>query len=190
MPSSPISRREWTLATLGLAAPAEVAEAWQHAHQAAGAARPAKLETLSADEAREIEAIASRIIPSDGTPGAREAGVIYFIDRALGTWQAEHRDTYRKGMAEVQSLRERMFPGSSAIAALSGSDQDRLVAAFEKTPFFELLRTHTAFGFLGSPVHGGNRDGVGWTHIGFEDKASFSPPFGFYDAQAMKDESR
>ena len=35
--------------------------------------------------AAEIEAIAARIIPSDATPGAREAGVVYFIDRALST---------------------------------------------------------------------------------------------------------
>ena len=30
----------------------------------------------------------AQIVPSDDTPGAREAGVIYFIDRALATFLA------------------------------------------------------------------------------------------------------
>ncbi|MBM3735994.1 MAG: gluconate 2-dehydrogenase subunit 3 family protein [Acidobacteria bacterium] len=184
--SDSISRREWTLATLGLATPAELAQAWQHAHEAA-AAPPAKLNVLDPEMAREIEALTSRIIPSDGSPGAREAGVIYFIDRALGGWQSEHLPAYRRGMTEVQALRTRMFPNSSSIAALSEADQDRLIAAFDQTPFFSLLRTHTAFGFLGSPAYGGNRGGAGWAHIGFEDRASFSPPFGYYDAQALRE---
>lgn len=187
---SSFSRREWTLATLGLVSSSEAAEAWQHAHQAVTATTPPKLETLDATAAPEIEALTSRIIPSDGTPGAREAGVIYFIDRALRTWQSEHLESYRKGLAEVQQIRARMFPDSASIASLPPADQDRLIAAFEKTAFFELLRTHTAFGFLGSPIHGGNRGGVGWAHIGFEDKASFSPPFGYYDAEAMKENGR
>ena len=56
---------------------------------AAGAASAARaagatFAHLTADEARDLEAIAAQIIPTDETPGAREAGVIYFIDAALG----------------------------------------------------------------------------------------------------------
>ena len=31
------------------------------------------------------------------------------------------------------------------------------------------------------PAYGGNRDGVGWKLIGFEDRHVFQPPFGYYD---------
>ena len=35
---------------------------------------------FQADEAADLTAIAARIIPTDDTPGATEAGVIYFLD--------------------------------------------------------------------------------------------------------------
>jgi gluconate 2-dehydrogenase gamma chain len=55
----------------------------QHAHEAAAAATPPHLEFFSPAQASEVEAMAAQIIPTDDTPGAREAHVIYFIDRAL-----------------------------------------------------------------------------------------------------------
>ena len=62
-----------------------------HARQAAAQSTGAyKFEFFTPEEAAEVEAIAARIIPTDETPGAREAGVIYFIDRALVTF-AERR---------------------------------------------------------------------------------------------------
>jgi gluconate 2-dehydrogenase gamma chain len=59
--------------------------------------------------------------------------------------------------------------------------------AIETTPFFEALRTHSVIGFLGSPAYGGNRGGIGWAYIGFEDRMMFQPPFGYYDAEATGD---
>ncbi|PYT19675.1 MAG: hypothetical protein DMG57_44565 [Acidobacteria bacterium] len=41
---------------------------------------------LSIPQPPRIAAIANQIIPSNDGPGAREAGVIYFIDRALSTF--------------------------------------------------------------------------------------------------------
>src|SRR5438105_631492 len=35
------------------------------------------------------------------------------------------------------------------------------------TAFFNLLRSHAIAGFFADPVHGGNRDMVGWKLIGF-----------------------
>src|SRR6266566_5139856 len=54
-----------------------------HARHAAQSAVAAKFEFFGAEEAKEVDAVTSRIIPSDETPGAHEAGVVYFIDRAL-----------------------------------------------------------------------------------------------------------
>jgi hypothetical protein len=48
-------------------------------------------------------------------------------------------------------------------------------------------------GFLADPKYGGNRDQVGWKHIGFDNLEMYEPPFGFYDAEvaaAKKDGPR
>src|SRR4051812_31726919 len=48
-------------------------------------------ETLTADQARELDAITAAIVPTDDTPGAREANVVRFIDRSLATFAKEQR---------------------------------------------------------------------------------------------------
>ena len=180
MPDDGISRRQW-LAAMPLGA--AVLAAQQHAHEVMQSKQPASFGVLDPGAAREIEAIASQIIPTDGSPGAREAGVIYFIDRALATFDSDKRDLYTNGLAEAQAQRGTMFPGSTSIAALSADQQIRLLEAIEKTEFFEQVRTHTILGFFGHPSYGGNRDLAGWKLIGFEDRYQFEPPFGYYDAE-------
>ena len=175
-----MTRRQWMAGAAVVAASAEVAEALQHAAHAARTG--GRFQILPAADANELVALTSQIIPSDDGPGAREAGVIHFIDRALATFDQDKRETYRKGLADVQRRRREMFPESSSVAALTGEQQNQLVTAIESTPFFELLRTHTVMGFLGNPSYGGNRGGAGWTYIGFEDRMAFQPPFGHYDA--------
>src|SRR5690349_14627544 len=137
MPDRQLSRRLWLGGSAALIAThwAEILAAQAHAHEATRSASPAALGTLRAEEAKEIEAIASQIIPSDGSPGAREAGVIYFIDRALGTFEEDKRAIYRRGLAETQSRRLELFPGSKSIAALRPEEQVRLLQAIENTEF-------------------------------------------------------
>ncbi len=157
-----------------------ILEAAQHAHESV-TAQSTRLESLDRVTAGEIEAIASAIIPTDETPGAREAGVIYFIDRALATFDRSKRALYKTGLAEVQAHRKRLFPASLSIAALSASECDTLLHAVEKTEFFQVVRTHVVTGFLANPSWGGNRGNAGWKLIGFEEAHSFQPPFGYYD---------
>ena len=168
-----------------------------HARQAVQSATPAKFEFFGADEAKEIDAITSRIIPSDETPGAHEAGVVYFIDRCLTTFGVEDQKTYREGLPELQAKVQEMFPGSSKFSALMAEQQDEVLHSFdEQTPhgrqrrfrrspgaqsFFETLRQHTIEGFLIDPDYGGNRDGTGWKVIGRDREHMFQPPFGYYD---------
>lgn len=136
--------------------------------------------------AREIEAIAGQIIPDDDTPGAERAGVIWFIDRALAGFDQDKQDLYKRGLAETQAKRAAMFPGSTSIAGLSSEQQIALLKAVEKTEFFAQVRMHTALGFFGSPMHGGNRDMVGWKLLGIEHQMHYEPPFGYYDAEAAR----
>ncbi len=146
--------------------------------------QPAPFEYLDPAAAREIEALAAQIIPSDGTPGTREAGVIHFIDKALASWDSGKRDLYRTGLEAVQQKRREMFPQSASVAALEDSQAKQLIAAIEKTGFFEALRTHTVLGYFG--IHGG----AGWAHLGVENRMIFQPPFGYYDAEAAKEDGR
>lgn len=146
---------------------AAIAAAQQHAHQAA-ARGVSRFVALSIEEAAEVEALASLIIPSGATPGAREAGVVHFIDKALATFDKEKCEAYREGLRMMRDRRREMFPQSESLAALSPGDQLRFARAIEGTEFFEMLRVHTITGFLAPPEYGGNRGGAGWALIGFE----------------------
>ena len=167
-----------------------------HAHKAAKAVTPPKWEFLTAEEATEVEAITARIIPSDETPGAREAGVVYFIDRGLATFGADDQKTYREGLPELQARVSEMFPGTAKFSGLTTEQQDHVLHSFDEAPaatgrgfrarpgakdFFDTIVQHTNAGFLIDPDYGGNHDGAGWKVIGREREHMFQPPFGYYD---------
>ena len=175
-----ISRREWMLAA---ACWTEILRAQQHE---SAAQAPGKFVYFDAPTAAEIEAIAARIIPDDDTPGARAAGVIWYIDRALAGYDGDNQQLYREGLDAAQAKRRELFPESKSIAALSPDQQIALLKTIEKTDFFQQVRTHTALGFLGHPMHGGNRGMVGWKLIGLDHQMSYEPPFGYYDAEIAR----
>jgi gluconate 2-dehydrogenase gamma chain len=99
---APLSRRSLLRASLLAGLSAEVLDALQHPHESAQAGE-AKLQYLDPQAAAEIEALAAQIIPSDDGPGAKEAGVIYFIDHALATFDQDQREIYRTGLAAYRS---------------------------------------------------------------------------------------
>lgn len=191
MTQDELSRREWMLASsFGLLAVwPEVLAAQEHARHAA--ASPGTAFTyFDHDTAAEVEAIAAQIIPTDETPGAREAGVIFFIDRALSSFDKDSQKHYKAGLADLQAKRAAMFPGSTSIASLKPEQQLALVKSIDGTPFFETVRAHTIIGFLNSPDQGGNRNYVGWKLLGMDDRMVYQPPFGYYDADLRKEGSR
>jgi gluconate 2-dehydrogenase gamma chain len=163
-----------------------VLAAQDHAHRAAESPVPVPLQFLSAEQAAEIEAATAQIIPTDDTPGAREAQVIHFVDRALMTFDRDKQSFYTQGLRDLQSKTQELFPGPKRFSELTSAQQVQVLEAIEKTDFFELLRLHTIMGFLASPEYGGNYNQVGWKVIGFEDRHVFSPPFGYYDAEYNK----
>src|SRR5262245_55356019 len=58
------------------------------------------LRALTQQEARLLDAIVARLIPSDASgPGAREANAVRFIDRALAGALSGSREAYRVGLA-------------------------------------------------------------------------------------------
>jgi gluconate 2-dehydrogenase gamma chain len=166
----------------GLAAAGEHAE---QAQQTARSGRPVALAVFTGAQAAELDAMVSQIIPSDETPGAHEAGIVYFIDRSLATFAASSRAIYMQGFDDLRTTTVQMFPGSSKFSALKSIQRIQLLTAIETTPFFKTVRDHTVIGMFASPQHGGNYRKVGWKLIGFEDTLNFTPPFGYYDAAAQ-----
>lgn len=130
---------------------------------------------LDAASAADIEAITARIIPTDDTPGAREAGVVWFVDQALAGFMAPAAGLVAAGIAELNDAAGRRF------SELPPDQQDALLGAHDETPYFGLLRFLTLAGMLSMPARGGNRDHVGWRLIGFEHRHVWTQPFGHYD---------
>ena len=199
-----LSRRRFLLHSLSGVSAAWVTSHWpavvaaaDYAHAAARSATPPKFEFFTPEQAAEIDAITARIIPTDETPGAREAGVVYFIDRALKTFASDSQKIFSDGLPELQARTRKMYPNVEKFSAATPEQQDAILHSLdEKNPaperpfrppetknFFETLRSFTIHGFLIDPDSdtGGNRDGVGWKAIGREREHMFQPPFGYYD---------
>ena len=166
--------------------PDEIRDALRHARQMAAdpPAVPA-WEYLTADQAADVQAFAAQIFPSEpGSPGATEAGVVFFIDRDLAKSDASDREKFSKGLDELNGEVAKRWPGTTRFAALSPERQVEVMRAREKTDFFEGFRGVTLMAIFGNPSYGGNKDRIGWQHIGFEDRFAWQPPFGDYDAAA------
>ena len=160
--------------------------AQDHAREAANSVDLPQFQFFSPEQAAEIEAAAAQIIPADDTPGAREARVIYFIDRALVTFDKEKQAAYQQGVQGLQAKAREIFPQAKTFAGLTSPQQIEVLRAIEKTDFFEMLRVHTIVGFFARPEYGGNYNQVGWKLIGLEAKMTYEPPFGYYDAEHKK----
>lgn len=136
---------------------------------------------LTEEEAQEFHAVAARIIPTDETPGATEAGVIYFIDNVLSDDREAEHETLRLGLRELQLVAALSF-NASYFHELEPEQQDQVLTEIEDTSFFGTIRFLTIAGMFSLPEYGGNRDKIGYQLIGFEDRHAWQPPYGFYDA--------
>lgn len=167
-----------------------------------------------------LRAATARLIPTDDSgPGAEEAGVVYFIDREVGSMKYYRgarytqgpylpgeatqgdqsaltlKDRFRLGLESMDAYAKATFDGTG-FADLTAEQQDQVLTDMQSgkvdsfgsisidtaplTPmptggqpgisaaaFFALLLSYTQAGFFSDPVHGGNRDMVGWKLIGF-----------------------
>ncbi len=146
----------------------------------------AAYENITNAEAREIIALAARILPTTDTPGATEAGAVYFFDKAFGTFFADMAGPARGMLANFQSGIAAAFPGAQVFSDLSESDQDTYLKNNERSPFFFGLRFLTLAGVFGMSMYGGNRDNIGWKLVGMDGPPhAWVPPFGYYDAEYM-----
>jgi gluconate 2-dehydrogenase gamma chain len=195
------------------------AEQTARGHAGAGAAADTSgasgLTALTKAQADVVEAMTARILPAvDGRPGAREAGAIRFIDRALSTFNATQKPLYVEGVADLNVRAAKRWPAAGAagtaasnttepgtatsgtaaagtvaaagasFATLTPAQQDELLREIEQTPFFQSVRFDTLIGTFALPSWGGNRDFAGWRMLGVEHQPFFQAPFGYYDANA------
>jgi gluconate 2-dehydrogenase gamma chain len=133
-------------------------------------------EALTSSESDLIEAIVGRLIPTDANgPGAAEARVARFIDRALAGALANLAPFYSASLAAVDAYASSAY--GAPFTSLAPDKQDAVLADMETgkatgfTPssgaFFETIREHTLEGMFGDPYYGGNANFAGWDLIGF-----------------------
>ena len=182
---SDVSRRKF-IALAGSTAAGVWLTANRHEILAAGrhAAQATRFETLSAADAADIEAAAAQIIPTDATPGAKEARVIYFIDKALVDVRQGSTTTMESAAKELRARAAKTQRGAKSFAALSSRAADRRAHGHgegEARSCSGVIRYGTIAGMLANPEWGGNYQKTGWRWIGFDDRFSWAAPFGWYD---------
>jgi gluconate 2-dehydrogenase gamma chain len=165
----PVSRRD-LLKRVGIASAAAAMPI-----EAIAQATREPFETLSASEGATLEAIVARLIPTDANgPGAAEARAARYIDRALRGFLASSRDSYRTGLAGIETY-SRAAKGM-AFTQLTAPEQDAVLTDMERNAakgfsgasfFFNLVLSHTIQGTFCDPFYGGNANFVGWDLIGY-----------------------
>ncbi|MEO7457172.1 MAG: gluconate 2-dehydrogenase subunit 3 family protein [Gemmatimonadaceae bacterium] len=129
---------------------------------------------LTPDQVAAFDAFAAQVIPSEpGSGGAREANVVRFTDNALASFASDQRPAFTSALASL-GRRFASLPPAQQVAAMRALDKSNHDA-------FEVLRTPVLAGMFANPSYGGNANRTGWKLIGFEDRFSWKPPFGFYD---------
>ena len=147
------------------------------------------------DQAATIAAFAERLMPgAPGKPGAREAGVLNYIDLALAGAYADLQDFYRRGLAQLDQYCRKTY--NEPFVRLSAARQDEVITALEEgkaTGFewptaqalFNTLRTHTMEGMFADPVYGGNKNFAGWLLVGFPGAQAVFTPADMQSKQAF-----
>ncbi len=191
MPDDTASRRAFLAASAAAAggiwlaaSPEELKASLDHARRAVQRDAQQPFEVLTSDQAADIDAIASQIIPTDDLPGAHEAGAVHFIDHSFTTFAQDQREQMLGGLAAYNTLVAQAHPEVTHFAQLAPAQQLEFLHGHDRTPFFQQLRGAVLVAVFSNPSWGGNRDKAGWRILGFEDRYAWQPPFGWYDARA------
>jgi len=187
----PLSRRHFMGAMASAIGASWIAGAWGYSlpyPSSVSATADGVARALSPEQIRDLEALSALIIPTDDAPGAREARVVDFITRGLGSFAADQQTLFEEGLADLNGRVAGRHPGKR-FGEIGAEAQQALAAELEseKSQFFEAVRVATIAGFLANPEYGGNAGKAGWRLIGFEDRFAWQPPFGYYDRESRSD---
>jgi gluconate 2-dehydrogenase gamma chain len=146
-------------------------------------------------DAETVAAFAERLMPgAPGKPGARDAGVLNYIDLALAGAYADLQDFYRRGLAQLDAYCRKTY--GEPFVRLAAERQDEVIGALEAgkpgefrwptaQAFFNTVRTHTMEGMFADPIYGGNKDFAGWRLIGFPGGQPLFTPEDLESSQAF-----
>jgi gluconate 2-dehydrogenase alpha chain len=120
-------------------------------------------------------AMFERMFPRDTDPGAREIGVVQFVDRALAGIDADKQPVYRRGLQALEDEARARF--ATPFVDCTDDQQDVILQALEQSTLrvmevgeqqelFSIFLQHLREGLFCDPVHGGNRDFRGWRFLG------------------------
>ena len=188
-PPDPARSRRDFIALLGTTAstallatiwPPAIADAHEAAHAASQGQAP-RYRALTDQQAQDFGAAADRIIPRDDAPGARDVGVVFFADHLLASFAPARKPAFDQALVALNEAARKHALKATSFAALTTTQQDETLRSIETTDAFNLLRTITIAGYFSHPSHRGNRNEAGWKAIGFQDRMSWTPPFGYYD---------
>ena len=129
-----------------------------------------------------------------GKPGARDAGVLNYIDLALAGAYADLQDFYRRGLAQLDAYCRKTY--NEPFVRLSATRQDEVITALDEgkaggftwptaQEFFNTIRTHTMEGMFADPIYGGNKDFAGWRLVGFPGAQAIFTPADMQSKQAF-----
>ena len=147
------------------------------------------------EDAATIAAFTERLMPgAAGKPGAREAGVLRYIDLALAGAYADLQDFYRRSLAQLDAYCRKTYQES--FRRLDAARQDEVITALERDQvtgftwpsgleFFNIIRTHTMEGLFADPIYGGNQNFAGWRLVGFPGAQSIFTPADMRSRQAF-----
>lgn len=164
--------------------PAPSALTGSDTQQAADPMAAAPYQLLNTELATELDAISACIVPSDTTPGAREAGSVRFIDHVLADGRQDQLETIQTGVTALNSRANSEF-GVTLFSELTAAQQIELLTAVEESPFFSTVRYLTIASLFALPQYGGNGPDTGFSLIGMTHAHAYQPPFGFYDADYL-----
>ncbi len=141
-------------------------ERWVSAHDHAHPpqkpldAKPYAPQFFTSPEYASVERLVDAIVPNDGTPGARDAGVAEFVDfmaasdpslqprfrSGLAWLEAKAHSRFAHGVAELapEQLVSLLEPLAYAVRYTKGDEEGQA--------FFRLMREHTVMGFYSSRV--------------------------------------
>ena len=143
-------------------------------------AKTPKAVSLTSQEMTTLKAALARMLPNDDLgPGAIEADVHVYIDRALAGSYKPARPLYQQLLSTFDKSAASM--GATSFSALSAGSQDSVLMQVEAgtapgvpasdqataMASFQLLLSHMREGMFADPMYGGNRDLAGWNLIGF-----------------------
>ena len=149
-------------------------------------------------DAEAIAAFTERLMPgAPDKPGARDAGVLNYIDLALAGAYADLQNFYRRGLAQLDAYCRTTH--GEPFAKLEATRQDEVIKALEEDKagefswptaqaFFNTVRTHTMEGMFADPIYGGNKEFAGWRLIGFPGGQPLFTPEDLKSTQAFKRE--